>query len=134
MKGSSQRLAVVVAALALSAVGRAWSQAPPTPAVRGTAGGDATSKQPADAHHEVATLAGGCFWGMEEILRQIPGVTSTRVGYTGGTTSNPTYPEVHAGDSGHAEAVEVVFDPTKISYAEILGYFFRMHDPTTLNR
>jgi peptide methionine sulfoxide reductase msrA/msrB len=134
MKDSSRRLAVVVAALALIAVGRAWSQAPPTPAVRGTPGGDATGKQPADAHREVATLAGGCFWGMEEILRQIPGVTSTRVGYTGGTTSNPTYPEVHAGDSGHAEAVEVVFDPTKISYAEILGYFFRMHDPTTRNR
>ena len=71
---------------------------------------------------------------MEEILRKIPGVISTRVGYTGGTTSQPTYPEVHAGDTGHAEAVEVVFDPTKISYEELLGYFFRMHDPTTLNR
>lgn len=87
-----------------------------------------------DPHREVATLAGGCFWGMEEILRKIPGVTSTRVGYTGGTTSQPTYPEVHAGDSGHAEAVEVVFDPAQISYEEILGYFFRMHDPTTLDR
>ncbi len=88
----------------------------------------------ADPHREVATLAGGCFWGMEEILRKIPGVTSTRVGYTGGTTSNPSYPEVHAGDTGHAEAVEVVFDPAKISYEQLLGYFFRMHDPTTLNR
>jgi peptide methionine sulfoxide reductase msrA/msrB len=87
-----------------------------------------------DPHREVATLAGGCFWGMEEIVRQIPGVTSTRVGYTGGTTTQPTYPQVHAGDGGHAEAVEVVFDPTKISYEEILGYFFRMHDPTTRNR
>jgi peptide methionine sulfoxide reductase msrA/msrB len=87
-----------------------------------------------DAHREVATLAGGCFWGMEEILRQIPGVTSTRVGYTGGTTSQPSYPEVHGGATGHAEAVEVVFDPSRISYEEILGYFFRMHDPTTLNR
>ncbi|HSP97167.1 MAG TPA: bifunctional methionine sulfoxide reductase B/A protein [Candidatus Dormibacteraeota bacterium] len=86
------------------------------------------------AHREIATLAGGCFWGMEEILRKIPGVTSTRVGYTGGTTSDPSYAEVHAGDTGHAEAVEVVFDPTKISYQELLGYFFRMHDPTTPNR
>jgi len=83
---------------------------------------------------EVATLAGGCFWGMEEILRKIPGVTSTRVGYTGGSTSHPEYEQVHAGDTGHAEAVEVVFDPSRISYEELLGYFFRMHDPTTLNR
>ncbi len=88
----------------------------------------------ADEHREVATLAGGCFWGMEEILRQIPGVVSTRVGYTGGTTKHPKYPEVHEGATGHAEAIEVVFDPTKITYAEILGYFFRLHDPTTLNR
>jgi peptide methionine sulfoxide reductase msrA/msrB len=87
-----------------------------------------------DPPREVATLAGGCFWGMEEILRQIPGVLSTRVGYTGGTTANPRYEQVHAGSGGHAEAVEVVFDPTRISYEEILGYFFRMHDPTTLNR
>jgi peptide methionine sulfoxide reductase msrA/msrB len=83
---------------------------------------------------EVATLAGGCFWGMEDILRKIPGVVSTRVGYTGGTTPNATYPQVHAGTTGHAEAVEIIFDPTKISYAELLGWFFRMHDPTTLNR
>jgi len=88
----------------------------------------------ADPPREVATLAGGCFWGMEEILRQIPGVTSTRVGYTGGTTAHPTYPDVHAGTTGHAEAVEVVFDPSRISYEDVLGYFFRMHDPTTLNR
>src|SRR3954468_22861816 len=86
------------------------------------------------AKTEVATFAGGCFWGMEEILRKIPGVISTRVGYTGGTTSSPRYEQVHAGAGGHAEAVEVVFDPSKISYEEILGYFFRMHDPTTLNR
>jgi len=71
---------------------------------------------------------------MEDIIRKIPGVTSTRVGYTGGTTSNPVYEDVHAGTSGHAEAVEVVFDPTKISYADLLGWFFRMHDPTTKNR
>lgn len=72
---------------------------------------------------------------MEDILRNVPGITSTRVGYTGGTTQHPTYPDVHAGDSGHAEAVEVVFDPTKLGYEELLEkWFFRMHDPTTLNR
>jgi peptide methionine sulfoxide reductase msrA/msrB len=87
-----------------------------------------------DAAPEVATLAGGCFWGMEEILRQVPGVVSTRVGYTGGTVSEPTYGQVSAGRTGHAEAVEVAFDPEEISYEEILGTFFRMHDPTTLNR
>ena len=80
-----------------------------------------------------ALLAGGCFWGMEELIRAIPGVLDTEVGYTGGTTANPTYEQVHAGDTGHAEAVEIVFDPTRISYEQILD-FFRMHDPTTLNR
>jgi peptide methionine sulfoxide reductase msrA/msrB len=83
---------------------------------------------------ETATLAGGCFWGMEEILRKIPGVVSTRVGYTGGTKAEPNYREVCTGATGHAEAVEIVFDPAKISFEELLGYFFRMHDPTTLNR
>jgi peptide methionine sulfoxide reductase msrA/msrB len=83
---------------------------------------------------EVATLAGGCFWGMEDILRRIPGVISTRVGYTGGTTRHATYEQVKHGDTGHAEAVEVVFDPSRISYERVLGYFFRMHDPTTPDR
>src|SRR5438128_12648162 len=82
----------------------------------------------------VATLAGGCFWGMEDILRKIPGVLETRVGYAGGSTKNPTYRDVSRGDTGHAEAIEVVFDPTRLSYEDLLGYFFRMHDPTTVNR
>ena len=82
----------------------------------------------------VATFAGGCFWGMEDLLRQIPGVLETRVGYAGGTTKNPTYRDVSRGDTGHAETVEVVFDPARITYEELLRYFFRMHDPTTPNR
>lgn len=81
-----------------------------------------------------ATLAGGCFWGMEDILRKIPGIVETSVGYTGGYTPNPTYEVVKKGATGHAESVEIKFDPKKISYEEILGYFFRMHDPTTKNR
>ncbi len=83
---------------------------------------------------ETAVLAGGCFWGMEEILRKIPGVISTRVGYTGGTIPNPTYKQVCTGITGHAEAIEINFNPDKITFEGVLDYFFRMHDPTTKNR
>lgn len=83
---------------------------------------------------EVATLAGGCFWGMEDIIRQIPGVIETTVGYTGGTVDNPTYPVVKLGTTNHAESIEVIFDADKLSFSELLTYFFRMHDPTTVNR
>lgn len=83
---------------------------------------------------ETAVLAGGCFWGVEELIRKLPGVVDTEVGYAGGTTPNPVYEEVKTGRTGHAEAVRIVFDPGKIAYAEILEYFFRLHDPTTLNR
>lgn len=84
---------------------------------------------------EYATLAGGCFWGMEDILRKIPGIVDTTVGYTGGTSENPTYKEVCTGQTGHAESIEIEFDNSKISFSEILDkYFFRMHDPTTANR
>lgn len=83
---------------------------------------------------ETATVAGGCFWGVEEILRKIPGVIETKVGYTGGTTKNPTYKQICTGTTGHAEALEIIFDPEKISYEKVLDFFFRMHDPTTLNR
>jgi len=86
------------------------------------------------AQTETAILAGGCFWGMQEILRAIPGVIKTTVGYTGGTTLHPTYEMVCSHTTGHAEAVEIVFDPAKLSYEQLLGYFFRMHDPTTRDR
>ncbi|HEY3052297.1 MAG TPA: bifunctional methionine sulfoxide reductase B/A protein [Thermoanaerobaculia bacterium] len=82
------------------------------------------------AKTETATIAGGCFWGAQDLLRKLPGVISSRVGYTGGTVRNATYQN----HEGHAEAVEVVFDPTKISYEQILEFFFKMHDPTTMNR
>lgn len=85
-------------------------------------------------HRETAIVAGGCFWGMQEIIRKLPGVISSRVGYTGGHIPNPSYEMVCSHTSGHAEAVEVVFDPTVLSYEQFLGFFFRMHDPTTLNR
>lgn len=84
---------------------------------------------------EVAILAGGCFWGMEELLRTIPGVLRTEVGYTGGWLDNPTYHDTHDSKSGHAESVRVVFDPAVLSYDRLLeDWFFRLHDPTTLNR
>jgi peptide methionine sulfoxide reductase msrA/msrB len=84
---------------------------------------------------ETAVLAGGCFWGMEDILRDVPGVVETEVGYTGGFTEHPTYADVHTGRTGHAEAVRVVFDPSKLTYADLLErWFFRMHDPTTKDR
>ncbi len=84
--------------------------------------------------HETAILAGGCFWGMEEIIRKIPGVVKTTVGYSGGKTENPTYEQVCTGRTGHAEAIQVEFDSDRLSYEQLLDYFFRMHDPTTLNR
>jgi peptide-methionine (S)-S-oxide reductase len=79
---------------------------------------------------EKAILAGGCFWGMEDLFRKRPGVISTRVGYTGGDIPNATY----GNHDGHAEALEIVFDPARISYREILEFFFQIHDPTTPNR
>jgi peptide methionine sulfoxide reductase msrA/msrB len=127
------------------------------PAEHGGAGGAGASNGPAAGTHtdnacarpapgqapapgcettlETALLAGGCFWGMEELVREIPGVLETEVGYTGGKTQAPTYQDVKTGTTGHAESIRVVFDPKKLSYADLLEkWFFRMHDPTTPNR
>lgn len=83
---------------------------------------------------ETAILAGGCFWGMEDILREQPGVVETEVGYTGGTLANPTYPDMRTGRTGHAESIRIQFRPAELPYGVLLDLFFRMHDPTTLNR
>jgi peptide-methionine (S)-S-oxide reductase len=79
---------------------------------------------------EKAILAGGCFWGAQDLIRKLPGVISTRVGYSGGDVPNATYRNHH----GHAEAVEIIFDPEQISFRDLLEFFFQIHDPTTLNR
>jgi peptide-methionine (S)-S-oxide reductase len=81
-----------------------------------------------------ATFAAGCFWGVEALFRQIKGVTSTMVGYCGGTKENPTYEDVCSGTTGHAEAIQVEYDPSQVSYEELLMIFWNNHDPTTLNR
>jgi peptide methionine sulfoxide reductase msrA/msrB len=99
---------------------------------RAAAAGAAPEASPG---REVAVLAGGCFWGMQDLLRKVPGVLETEAGYTGGWLPNPRYHDTHDSASGHAESVRVVFDPSRIGYQELLErWFFRMHDPTTPNR
>jgi peptide methionine sulfoxide reductase msrA/msrB len=83
---------------------------------------------------QTAVLAGGCFWGVEELLRELPGVIDTEVGYTGGKLADATYRDVRTGATGHAESIRVTFDPAQLSYEDLLLFFFRMHDPTTPNR
>ncbi len=99
----------------------------------------ATDKQPASmpeipAGAQVVTLGAGCFWCIEAAERQLDGVYSATSGYMGGSVENPTYEQICDGDSGHAEVVQVVFDPKKISYEKVLAWFWDLHDPTTLNR
>ncbi len=116
-------------ALALLVVSSAFTEARGAPPDRPSA---PTVKE---ALTETAYLAGGCFWGMEDLLRKIPGVVETEVGYTGGIFSRPTYGDVSTGKTGHAESVRVVFNPKVLTYETLLEkWFFRMHDPTTLNR
>jgi len=87
-----------------------------------------------DSKYELATFAAGCFWGVESTFKQVKGVVETTVGYTGGTTPNPTYRQVCTGITGHAEAVLIKYDPKIVSYEELLSIFWRIHNPTTPNR
>ena len=94
-----------------------------------------TAPMPAiPAGAETATLGAGCYWCIEAAFRQIDGVLSATSGFMGGTVKNPTYPQVCNGDTGHAEVVQIVFNPKKITYAKLLEWFWNLHDPTTLNR
>lgn len=114
--------------------------APVTPSVETVSASNPVTDEPAESKstgtnedkpmNETAVLAGGCFWGMQELIRKMPGVVSTRVGYTGGDVPNATY----RNHGSHAEAIEIVFDPTVTSYRRMLEFFFQIHDPTTPNR
>jgi len=128
MTGSLQALAL----LAVLGVGCEPTSSAPAPIARLP-----VARLPIDpaGPRDVAIVAGGCFWGMEKVMRQAPGVVSIEVGYAGGASSHVTYEHVSEGDTGHAEAVRIVFDPNQISYESLLTHwFFRGHDPTTLNR
>ena len=83
---------------------------------------------------ETAVLAGGCFWGMEDLIRKVPGVISTEVGYCGGSAEAPSYAAVKTGQTGHAESIQIKYDPKKLSYGELLDFFFKIHNPTTADR
>jgi methionine-S-sulfoxide reductase len=127
--GRSPWLAIVALCAAVAAPGQARAQK------EASVSGPTGKVEKPVKDREVAILAGGCFWGMQDILRKIPGVLETQAGYTGGWLANPRYDDTHDSKSGHAEAVRVVFDPRVLSYEDLLEkWFFRMHDPTTLDR
>ncbi|HET7823734.1 MAG TPA: peptide-methionine (S)-S-oxide reductase MsrA [Anaeromyxobacter sp.] len=140
------KLAALLGAAALAAVGaRALFLPVEAPVVRQAAiGNPSCGTRPGAAGHgtplapkpgnQLAIFAQGCFWGVEERFRKVPGVVATAVGYTGGRTSNPSYEDVCTHRTGHAEAVLVEFDPSKVSYAELLAFFWRTHDPTSGDR
>ena len=124
---SRRALAIISTSLVFLA-GCMQSQSAPLPASKGGSMSQETKVDAKDLRK--ATLAGGCFWGVQELIRKLPGVVSSQVGYTGGDVANATY-ENH---EGHAEAVEITYDPKKISYEDILVFFFKLHDPTTKNQ
>ncbi len=133
------RLAVVTVAVTLLActAGVETGSRESGDGARDTMSQESARKEPSpagDGTTEVATLGGGCFWCVEAVLEQLDGVLDVESGYMGGHVDNPTYQQVCSGRTGHAEVVQVKFDPTRITYAEILDYFWKSHDPTTLNR
>ncbi|MCY1083430.1 peptide-methionine (S)-S-oxide reductase MsrA [Archangium lansingense] len=136
-RGARQLLPVALALLMVAGACTEARGAPPDAKPSRSEAAQVKSASVEEATTETAYLAGGCFWGMEDLLRKIPGVISTDVGYTGGSSvfANPTYEDVSTGKTGNAEAVRVVFNPKLLTYEALLEkWFFRMHDPTTLNR
>lgn len=125
------RFAAVAAALALTGCGRA-------PMAQAAGVGKDSDQKPAaragQSKQEVATLAGGCFWCMEAIFQRLKGVSKVEPGYSGGHGAHPTYEQVSSGSTGHAESVQITFDPRTISYSDLLHVFFTLHDPTTQDR
>jgi methionine-S-sulfoxide reductase len=124
----SHRVLAIISTSIVFLAGCMQSQSAPLPAGDSHKGGSMSHVDAKDLRK--ATLAGGCFWGVQELIRKLPGVVSSEVGYTGGDVANATY-ENH---EGHAEAVEITYDPKKISYEDILVFFFKLHDPTTKNQ
>lgn len=122
--------------VALAAWTAAGAQAQSRTAPDTTKEADVTEKpaEPPVSKSEWATFGGGCFWCIEAVYERVPGVKSVTSGYMGGNVANPTYEMVHSGQTGHAEVVQLEFDPTVISYEKLVGLFFKSHDPTTLNR
>ena len=115
--------------------GQAGRATQPDADTRGNAAAEPeNAPTPAPAQTETATFAAGCFWGIEAAFRAVPGVVDTQVGYTGGHTENPTYEQVCTDTTGHAEAVQVTFDPAKVTYEQLLDVFWNTHNPTTPNR